>query len=139
VVNEVAERLQALSVKTAFPLTLPELDDIVVAQEEMLISIPPVFREYLLHSSDTIYGDYEPVTIADPNAHTYLPEVAAEAWATGLPRDVLPLCQTAQDYYCIGDDDTVYLWHAETGELEEIAESIWYWARDIWINESDAL
>jgi len=135
VINEVAERLAALSIDTAFPLSLPEMDDIVEAQEEMLIHIPPVFREYLLHSSDAIYGTLEPVTVADANAHTYLPEVAAEAWAAGMPRDTLPLCPLDGDYYCIGSDDTVYLWHSHSDELEEVAESVWYWVNDIWIGE----
>lgn len=134
-INEVAERLHELSLDTAFPLSLPEMDDIVDAQEAMLIHIPPVFREYLLNSSDAIYGNLEPVTVADSNSHTYLPEVAAEAWSAGMPRDLLPLCQIEDNYYCIGSDDTIYLWNADSDALEELLESVWYWVNDIWLGE----
>jgi hypothetical protein len=132
-INEIAEQLQAASIETAFPLSLPELEDIVDAQEELLIHIPPALRDYLLHCSNVIFGSLEPVTIADPSYHTYLPEVAAEAWDRGLPRDLIPVCQDGDDYFAVSQDDTVHRWHAEEDHLEEISEDIWAWARDVWL------
>ncbi len=132
-INEIAEELQERSIDTAFPLELPTLEDIVEVQEEILIHIPPNFRDYLLHCSDVIYGKLEPVTVTDNHSHTYLPEVAAEAWERGMPREYIPLCQMGESYYCIGDDDTVYLWQTTEEEPEEISENIWHWVRDIWL------
>lgn len=131
--NEVAEQLLDASLETAFPLELPELDDIVEAQEELLIHIPADFRDYLLHCSHVIYGRLEPVTLADPNSHTYLPEVAAEAWSQGLPREYIPLCQDGANFYCLDEDGVVYLWENGSDMPEQIAEHIWYWVRDVWL------
>ena len=33
-----------------------------------------------------VYGSLEPVTVTDPQSHTYLPEVAANAWDAGVDR-----------------------------------------------------
>lgn len=132
-VNEIAEQLLEASLETAFPLELPTMDDIVEAQEEMLIHIPPDFRDYLLNCSNAIYGQLEPVTVADPNTHTYLPEVAAEAWSQGMPREYIPLCQDGNNYYCVDETGVVLLWQPHTEEPEEIAENLWYWVRDIWL------
>ncbi len=131
--NEIAEQLQAASIPTAFPLALPELEEIVDVQEELLIHIPPAFRDYLLNCSNVIYGSLEPVTIADPSYHTYLPEVAAEAWDRGLPRELVPLCQDGDNYFAIAQDDTVHLWTSEDEQLEETSEDIWGWVRDTWL------
>lgn len=45
-----------------------------------------------------------------------------------MPRDLIPLCQDGDNYYCVEEDGTVVLWDAE----EEIAgeeswESVWHW------------
>lgn len=133
--NEIAEQLQAASIPTAFPLELPELEDVVDAQEELLIHIPPAFRDYLLTCSNVIYGSLEPVTIADPSYHTYLPEMAADAWDKGLPRDLIPLCQQGENFYAISQDDSVHLWNAETEALEETSEDVWAWVRDVWLRQ----
>jgi len=131
--NEIAEKLRDLTVETAFPLALPEIEDVVDVQEELLIHIPTAFRDYLLSCSDVIYGTYEPVTIADSSSHTYLPEMAAEAWEQGLPRDLIPLCQQHNGYYAIAQDDSVFFWHSSSDEVEEISEDIWSWVRDVWL------
>lgn len=134
--NEIATALLEASVDTAFPLEQPDMDAIVDAQEAMLIHIPPEFRDYLLQCSHVIYGHLEPVTVADPNSHTYLPEVAAEAWAQGLPREFIPLCVDGEQIYCVDDGGVVYLWQPDTEDLEEVAENIWFWVRDIWLESA---
>lgn len=131
--NEIAEALIESSIETAFPLELPEMDDIVDAQEALLIHIPADFRDYLLECSHVIYGSLEPVTVADPNSHTFLPEVAAEAWERGMPRQYIPLCQSGENYYCVEEDGTVYLWEPGHESPEEAAENIWFWVRDVWL------
>lgn len=133
--NDIAEQLSAASIPTAFPLALPELEDIVDVQEALLIHIPPAYRDYLLTCSNVIYGSLEPATIADPSCHTYLPELAAEAWNQGLPRDLLPLCLKGDEIYAVAQDDTVHLWRADDESLEEISEDIWAWVRDIWLED----
>lgn len=136
-INEIAQILREKSLSTAFPLSLATIDDIIDAQEAILIHIPIEFRDYLLHCSDVIFGNLEPVTVADPMSHTYLPEVAAEAWSQGMPREYVPLCKIDGGVYCVNEDDTVFLWHEGEDEPEEVGENIWAWVRDVWLNETD--
>lgn len=133
-INEISQLLSERAEKQTFPLDKPTLDDLVEVNEAMLISVPPVFREYLLSSSHQLYGRLEPVTIADPGSHTYLPEVAAQAWALGMPREYIPLCQDSSNIYCVAQDDTVLIWNEALGdELEEVSTNVWEWVRDIWL------
>ncbi len=81
-----------------------------------------------------VYGRLEPVTASDPQSHTYLPEVAANAWDAGVPRYLVPLCQDGRDYYAVDPEGEVFLWREDTGELDdETWESVWHWVRDVWL------
>ncbi|MFE1817352.1 SMI1/KNR4 family protein, partial [Metapseudomonas otitidis] len=71
------------------PLELPDEDLLVEIEEELLINMPFGLREFLLTVSDVVYGSLEPVTVTDPQSHTYLPDVAANAWDAGVPRDLV--------------------------------------------------
>src|SRR5690606_24077627 len=80
---------------------------------------------------DVVCGHHEPVTAADPHSHTFLPEMAAVAWSMGLPRRYLPICEQDGAYYCISQDGTVLFWDESLSD--ETWDSIWEWARDIWL------
>lgn len=132
--NTIATLLRERSLQTAFPLELPELEDIIEAQEAMLIRIPVEMRDYMLTSSDAIYGSMEPVTVADKNSHTYLPEVAAQAWADGMPRELLPLCANGEQIYCVDEEGSVFEWCISMGEdCQPVCDDVWQWIRDIWL------
>lgn len=135
-INEIAEALHDQAEKPAFAPEPPTLDDLIEAQEAMLISVPNEFRDFLMHSSFEIYGRLEPVTISDPQCHTYLPEVAAEAWSLGMPREFIPLCRDGNNIYCVAEDDVVYVWSHELGEEpEEVSTNTWEWVRDYWLED----
>nr|WP_246745514.1 MULTISPECIES: SMI1/KNR4 family protein [Pseudomonas] len=115
-------------------MELPDEDQLVEIEEQLFINIPFVFKEFLLTVSDVVYGSLEPVTVTDPHSHTYLPDVASNAWDAGVPRDLIPLCQDGDNYYCVEEDGTVVLWDAEEeGVGEDSWESVWHWARDVWL------
>ncbi|BDM65680.1 cell wall assembly protein [Shewanella sp. NFH-SH190041] len=132
--HEVIEKLQELSEQIPVPLELPDFDQLVEVEEQILIPLPGELKEYLLYASDVVYGSIEPVTAADPGSHTYLPEVAAYAWSIGLEREFIPICQVGDDFYCIDQQGEVLLW--QDGELSEDSwESFWDWAQDVWLNQ----
>src|SRR5690554_6651804 len=91
--EDVLDLLRELNEPVPVPLELPDEDTLVEIQEQILIHLPYELREFLLKASDVVYGHLEPVTASDPHSHTYLPEVAANAWDAGLPRYLVPLCQ----------------------------------------------
>ena len=130
--EDVIEELRESTIDVPTPLELPDEDDLVEAEEQLLIPIPFELREFLLQVSDVVFGTMEPVTITDPQSHTYLPEVAAVAWDHGMPRDLLPICEHQGDFYCVSLEGEVALW--STGEFsEETWGSVWHWAKDVWL------
>lgn len=132
--EETLERLRALAETVLTPLTLPDEDELVTIEEELLLPIPRDFRYYLLTASDVVYGHLEPATVADPGAHTHLPEMAATAWSYGLPRYLLPICETPKGYYCIDPDGLVLLW--EEGQFTDREwDNLWLWISEVWLEE----
>ena len=132
--EEVIEELRERNEPVPVPLELPEEETLVEIQEQILIHLPFGLREFLLTVSDVVYGRLEPVTAADPQSHTYLPEVAAQAWDIGMPRHLVPLCVDGDRYYCVEEDGTVLLWDAVDGEFsDESWETVWHWVRDVWL------
>ena len=130
--EDVIEELRERALDVSVPLELPDEYQLVEVEEQILISIPYELREFLLQVSDVIYGSIEPVTVTDPQSHTYLPEVAANAWAEGMPRELIPICECDNGYYGISEEGEVLYW--TDGELTgDSWPSIWLWARDIWL------
>ncbi len=130
--EDVIDELRERALDVAVPLELPDEDQLVEVEEQILISLPYEFREFLLQVSDVIYGSIEPVTVTDPHSHTYLPEVAANAWAEGLPRELIPICEHNGEYYGISEEGEVVRW-AEGELTEDSWPSIWLWVRDVWL------
>lgn len=130
--EDVLELLREYNQPVPVPLDLPDEDTLVMIEEELLLPIPPDMRHFLLEVSDVIVGTLEPVTAADPNSHTYLPEVTAVAWSEGVPHYLMPLCADNGSYYCVDPEGEVILWR--DGELtDETWPSVWHWARDVWL------
>ena len=131
--EDVIEELREVALDVPSPLDLPDEDDIVEAEEQLLIPIPFEFREFLLQVSDVVYGSMEPVTITDSQSHTYLPEVAAIAWDQGMPRDLLPICEHGSDFYCVSAEGEIGLWSEGELQSEQTWPTIWHWAKDVWL------
>ena len=132
--EEVIEQLRELNEPVPVPLELPDEELLVEIEEQLLINLPFELREFLLKVSDVVYGRLEPVTVTDPQSHTYLPEVTAVAWDLGLPRDLVPICQDGDDYYVVDAEGEVLLWSGTEGEMtDESWDSVWHWARDVWL------
>lgn len=132
--EEVIETLRERNVDVSVTLELPSEDDLVKVEEEILIPLPGDLRTYLLEASDVICGRLEPVTAVDPRSHTYLPEVCAQAWDIGLPREYIPVCELMDGYACIAQDGKVHHWSREQG-LEEEWEDFWDWCSEVWLEE----
>lgn len=135
--DDVIELLREKNETVPVPLELPDEDLLVEIEEQLLLPLPDDLREYLLYASDVVYGSLEPVTAADTRSHTYLPEVAAQAWNDGLPRHLIPVCQLADCYYCIDEDGEVLFWNGEKlGKDPQGTKkwaNLWEWIRDVWL------
>lgn len=131
--HDIIEQLQARSEIVPVPLELPTFEQLVEVEEQILISLPKELKEYLLYASDVIYGAIEPVTVADPHSHTYLPEVTCYAWSIGMPREMIAICQQGDAFYCIDQDGQVHFWDGDYTDI--YWESLWEWAEDVWLKQ----
>jgi len=115
-------------------LELPDEDRLVEIEEQLLISLPGEYKEFLLTTGDIICGSLEPATVTDDYAHKFLPELAAQAWSQGMPRSLIPVCQAEEGVYAIGQDGQIVFWVPGEGVNEdEDWSSIWQWAREVWL------
>ncbi|SDG45627.1 SMI1/KNR4 family protein [Phytopseudomonas seleniipraecipitans] len=134
--EEVIEQLRELNEPVPVPLELPDEELLVEIEEQILINLPFELREFLLKVSDVVYGRLEPVTVTDPQSHTYLPEVASVAWSLGVSRELVPICEDNGNYYCVEQDGTVLLWDGEEEDLTDDSwDSVWHWVREVWLEE----
>lgn len=132
--EDVIEQLREQAEIIPVPLDLPEEEDLVLIEEELFLPLPFELREFLLKVSDVVYGTLEPVTVADPQSHTYLPEVAATAWSLGISRELIPLCETRGGYYCVSPEGDVNFINLDTGETEDDEwPSVWHWVKEVWL------
>jgi len=140
-VEDVIELLRELNEDIPVPLDLPDEDLLVEIEEELLLPLPDDLRVYLLEASDVVLGSLEPVTVADPRSHTYLPDVAAQAWNDGMPRHLLPVCQLGAGYYCISEDGEVRFWNgSKFGKDPQGVKdwpNLWEWIREVWLPGAD--
>ena len=134
--QELIDELRDMAEDIPVPLELPEHDQLVIAQEQILMPLPFDFIEFLLEATDIVYGSIEPVTIADAHSHTYLPEVTAMAWSLGMSRELVAVCESRGGYYCIDEGGEIRFWKDDEYE-EETWENIWYWLRDVWMKSGD--
>ncbi|MBB3167672.1 SMI1/KNR4 family protein [Simiduia aestuariiviva] len=130
--EEIIEQLREANTQVAWGLELPTHEMTVEAEEQILLPLPRDYREFLLTVSDVLVGSLEPAVVADPSAHNYLPEVCATAWDVGVPRHLLVFCQAGDSYYCLDPEGEVQLWR-DGAMTDETWETIWYWARDVWL------
>ncbi|WP_026970538.1 SMI1/KNR4 family protein [Aliagarivorans marinus] len=126
------DELKAADQSGDYPMELPNEVQLVEVEEQLLMAMPSDLRTFQLTVSSLVIGSLEPVTIADPNMHTYLPEVAAEAWSQGVPRHLIPICQRGEDYYVIREDNQIGLWQG-FDDVEPKWETIWDWAMEVWL------
>lgn len=133
--DAVIEELRRRAEPTPVGLDLPTEDDLVDVEEQIFLTLPAEYREFLLSVSDVVLGSIEPATAADPQLHTYLPEMAAEAWLAGLPRHLIPVCRVKTGYYCIDEDGRVSQWD-KGAFTEQEWETVWDWVCDIWLGYS---
>ena len=134
--EEIIELLQQRSESIPVPLELPDEETLIEIQEEILIHIPYDLRQFLLNVSNVVYGSIEPVTASDPNSHTFLPEVTAQAWNLALPRYLVPICDTGEFIYASDPEGIIYQWDYQTEELtDQEWESIWEWCEEVWLED----
>ena len=125
-------RLRLQNEEVPNPFRLPTEQEVAQCEQSLQVHFPSRFKDYLLQVSDVVYGSLEPVTIAVPESHTDLEAIAKEAWASGVPKALIPICEDNGDYYCVNELDEVVFW-SHIGCSREKWLSIDDWIEDVWL------
>ena len=60
--QDIIDMLRERNEDVPIPLELPDEDDLVIIQEEILIHLPDDYKQFLMLVSDVICGTIEPAT-----------------------------------------------------------------------------
>jgi hypothetical protein len=131
--NDVLEQLLSAQIPQLVTLEPATDEDITQIEEAILVPIRGDYRDFLKEAAHLVLGQLEPAQANDPGSRSYLPEVATQAWESGLDRSLLAICETEGGYYCLTLDDEIQLW--QDGELQEdLYRDIWEWAETVWLD-----
>ena len=132
--NEIVDELRTVNQAGYASIELPDEDQLVLVQEQILLHLPADLKDFLLNVSDIVYGSIEPVTVSDEHLATYLPEMTFVAWDRGMPREYIPICEHPEGYYFIAQEGYISIWSSTRGVNEKLYwDSIWDWCEDIWL------
>ncbi|NQZ33454.1 MAG: SMI1/KNR4 family protein [Oceanospirillaceae bacterium] len=132
--NEIVEELQEKNQDRFSSMALPDEDQLVIVQEQLLLHLPVDLKDFLLNVSNVVYGSIIPVTVTDEYAASHLPEMASVAWDRGMPREYLPICEYLEGYYFIAQEGYVSVWLPEVGINENVYwDSMWDWCEKVWL------
>ncbi|EPJ47007.1 MAG: hypothetical protein OFPII_15800 [Osedax symbiont Rs1] len=132
--NEIVEELREKNQDRFASIELPDEDQLVIIQEQLLLHLPADLKDFLLNVSDVVYGSIRPVTVTDDFAATHLPEMASVAWDRGLPREYIPVCEMLDGYYFIAQEGYVSVWRPAIGVDQNFHwDSLWHWCEQVWL------
>ena len=131
--DETIAELRALNEPVLKPLRLPTEHEIEQVEKELGVKFHPDYERYLLQASDVVFGILEPATIPSDSGHTYIVPLAKEAWALGVPRDLVPIAEDNGDYYCMNKVGQVLFW-SHNGATDEKWPDLAAWIRKVWIS-----
>lgn len=130
--DEVIRQLRSVNEPVPKPRRLPTESEVEQAQAALGVTFHPDYRKYLLAASDVVYGTTEPCTIVG-GGHTNLASVAADAWAMGVPRGLVPICEDNGDYFCMNGAGEVVFW-SHDGTTDERWSDLATWIQRVWID-----
>ena len=122
------------------PQRLPTRTEVVAAKRVLNTTFHPHYRRFLLEVSDVRGGVYEPVTLTNPHAHTYLLTVCHHAWDVwGVPRSCVPICHDNANFYGVLPYGMVHFWPHDAGTYtDERWPSLAAWIQAVLIDEASA-
>lgn len=132
----VIAELRKLNRPVPIPIRLPDENDIEQIERELEVTFHSDYRTFLLEASDVVYGALEPATVTNPNSHTYLPKICTSAWAMGVSKELLPICEDNGNYYCMSSEGEIIYW-AHDGWSDEKWKDLATWIQKVWIEEQE--
>lgn len=129
---ETLAELRRLNQPVPRPLRLPSLAEVAAAERALSRTFHPDYLVFLLTASDVTFGTIEPFVVIPDGGHLDLVSRAVDAWAIGVPADLLAICSENGDFYCIDEAGAVRFW-SHDGPTEEAWPDLATWIRLVWI------
>lgn len=85
----------------------------------------------------TSHGTVEPAVVTPDAGHLDLVDVAKGAWELGVPKELLPFCESNGDYYCLKPGGRLVYW-SHDGAADESWLDLAHWIQGVWIEEEEA-
>src|SRR5215813_13656038 len=98
-IQTIVAELRELNEPVPIPARLPTEAEVATAEQRLGVRFPSDYRYFLRHGSDVAYGALEPAMVTPDAGHLDLVQVASDAWKAGVPRELLPFCESNGDYY----------------------------------------
>lgn len=132
--DDVIARLRQRNTPVPRPLRLPT--EAEVREAEKLAGTPfhEDFRRYLLKASDVVTGTLEPVTLGR-GGHTEFGTVLRAARESGVPDELVPLCEDNGDFFCMTPSGVVTYW-SHDGSSEEQWPNLAAWIEEVWLGDA---
>lgn len=135
-INEVINKLRELNEQVPSPFQLPTKKEISEVELELENTFSSDYKKFLLEASDVVVGCLEPCTIVPKNSHTFIVNVAKEAWTKmNVPKNLLPICEDNGNYYCLNNINEVVYW-SHDGISEEKWTDLASWIKEVWIDRT---
>jgi hypothetical protein len=133
---DIIAELRELNEPVPKPLRLPTEAEVSRAENQLGVTFPVDYRQYLLAASDVVYGALEPAIVIPDAGHLGLVDIAKTAWdEMEVPRELLPFCEDNGDYYCLNESAAVEYW-SHNGTTDEKWKDLATWIKEVWIEES---
>jgi hypothetical protein len=133
--DEAIERLREVDEEVPRPLRAASESDLERVERALAIRLPESYRRFQLGAGHVTYGTLEPATVCAEAGHTELVRVARDAWASGVPASLLPICEDNGDYYCLAPDGRVVFW-SHNGTTDESWPDLAAWVERVWLDRS---
>ena len=124
--------LRRLNEPVPRPFRLPTGDEVAAAERALGRSFHPDYLAFLLTASDVAFGTVEPFVVTPDSGHLDLVSRALEAWAIGVPDELLAICSENGDFYCIDDVGAVRYW-SHDGLTDDAWPDLATWIELVWI------
>ncbi len=135
-IEDAVEELRERNEPVSKPLRLPTEAEITAAEQKLGMEFPADYIYFLSHGSDITCGTIEPAVVTPGAGHLDLVKMAKNAWKLGVPRDLLPFCETSGDYFCLQSEGHVVFWSHE-GLGDETWPDLAHWIQEVWLEEEE--
>ena len=133
--DKVIRKLRKLNEPVPKPLRLPTKDEIIAIENVLGVNFHSDYVRFLLEASDVVYGVLEPATVYKDSGHTYIVNIAKNAWDIGVPKSLLPIAEDNGDFYCMNQAGEISFW-SQDGSADESWNNLEDWINDVWIEEN---